>query len=105
MSQYDAAALPMYASFGVDPVATPFRVIEPLVDVNAKTPQEAYGAQESSTMDFADVDRAPVRDLNEIIWKSAKGKGSVMPAPVHRFRPLVDAGRSGYDETGNQITR
>ena len=27
----------------------------------------------------------------EIIWKSIKGKDSVMPPPVHRFRPLIDA--------------
>jgi hypothetical protein len=41
------------------------------------------------------VDRAPMYALNEIIWKSIKGKDSAMPSPVHRFRPLIDASESG----------
>src|ERR1700721_3852622 len=36
MSQYDAAAMPMYGSFGTSPVVTPFNVIAPLIDVNVR---------------------------------------------------------------------
>src|ERR1700748_2697327 len=36
MSQYDAAAMAMYASFGTTAEATPFTAIAPMVDVNAK---------------------------------------------------------------------
>ena len=94
MSQYDAAAMPMYASFGTTPEVTPFHVIKPLIDVDAKNSKDAYGAEESMKMDFSDVDRAPMHALNNIIWKSIKGKDSVMPAPVHRFRPLIDPSES-----------
>ena len=94
MSQYDAAAMPMYASFGTEPVLTPFNVIKPLIDVNAKNNKDAYGAEESRRMDFSDVDRAPMHALDNIIWKSIKGKDSVMPPPVHRFRPLIDPSES-----------
>jgi YVTN family beta-propeller protein len=90
MSQYDASAMPMYASFGDTPVVTPFNIMQPLVDVNAKNTKESYGANESAKMDFSDVDRAPMHALNEIIWKSVKGPDSTMPPPVHRFRPLID---------------
>lgn len=45
MSQYDAAAMPMYASFGITAVVTPFNVIQPLVDQNAKTTKDSYGAK------------------------------------------------------------
>jgi hypothetical protein len=90
MSQYDAAAMPMYASFGTTPVVKPFNVIQPQIDVNAKNTKDSYGAQASSRMDFSDVDRAPMHALNDILWKSIKGKDSPMPPPVHRFRPLVD---------------
>jgi len=96
MSQYDAAATPMYSSFGLDPIMTPFNVIQPLVDVDTKTPQHAYGAQESSKMDFSDLDRAPMRNLNEIIWRSVRGNDSRMPPPVHRYRPLMDATPSSF---------
>jgi len=60
------------------------------VDVNAKNATDAYGAKESARMDFSDVDRAPMLALNEIVWKSVRGADSEMPAPVHRFRPLID---------------
>ena len=36
-------------------------------------------------MDFDDVGRAPVFELNEIIWKSVRGADSAMPLPVHRY--------------------
>jgi YVTN family beta-propeller protein len=92
MSQYDAAAMPMYASFGSTARVTPFNVIQPKIDVNAKNKDGDYGSEESSKMDFSDVDRAPMHALNEVIWKSIKGADSPMPPPVHRFRPLIDAG-------------
>ena len=90
MSQYDAAAMPMYASFGTTPDIAPFNAIEPLIDVNIMNTKDSPGAKESSKMDFSDVDRAPMHALNEIIWKSVRGKDSTMPAPVHRFRPLIE---------------
>ena len=98
MSQYDAAAMPMYASFGDKPVVTPFNVVQPLIDANAKSSKDSYGAKESSKMNFRDPDRAPMRALNEIIWKSVKGPDSVMPPPVHRFRPLADVSDSDDDD-------
>lgn len=98
MSQYDASAMPMYASFGVGPISTPFNAIKPLIDVNAKNTEGSYGAKQSSKMDFGDVDHAPMYALNEIIWKSIKGRDSVMPPPVHRFRPLVDVSEADGGE-------
>ena len=91
MSQYDAAATPMYASFGVTPDVRPYSAIQPLIDINAKNVRTAYGAPESAKMDFAEEDKAPMHRLNEILWKSIKGPDSEMPAPVHRFRPLIDS--------------
>jgi hypothetical protein len=98
MSQYDAAAMPMYVSFGTAPLVTPFNVIKPLIDVNAKNTKDSYRAKASSKMDFSEPDRAPMHALNEIIWKSVKGKDATMPPPIHRFRPLVDATESGDDD-------
>jgi hypothetical protein len=91
MSQYDAAAMPLYASFDTQPQITPFKAIEPQIDVNAKNNAKSYGAEESSRMDFSDVDRAPMHALNRVLWRSIKGADAPVPAPVHRFRPLIDA--------------
>jgi hypothetical protein len=94
MSQYDAAAMPMYASFATTPTVTTFDAIAPMVDVNAKNTKYSPGAKLSSKMNFSDFDLAPMHALNEIIWKSVKGPDSVMPSPVHRFRPLIDPSES-----------
>jgi len=85
MSQFDAAATPMYASFTDKPDLKPYQCIAPKIDVNERNQQTAWGARESLEMDFSEVDRAPMLALNEIIWKSVRGPDSQMPVPVHRF--------------------
>ena len=91
MSQYDAAAMPLYAAFGTELNPTSFRLLPPDVDLNAKNTPESYGSRASAKMDFDDYDRAPMHALNEIIWKSVRGADSDMPSPVHRYRPIVEA--------------
>ena len=61
------------------------------MDLNARNTAESVGARASAKMDFDDYDRAPMHALNEIIWKSVRGADSPMPAPVHRYRALVEA--------------
>ena len=101
MSQYDAAAMPMYNAFGTAPEVTPFNVIQPMVDINAKNIKTSPGAAQSEKMNFKDFDRAPMQALNEVIWRSVKGADATMPPPVHRFRPLVDAGDKIKDADDN----
>ena len=89
MSQYDAAAIPMYASFGATTDLAPYTVIPPEIDLMAKNTNKSYGSRESKKMDFKELDEAPMNALNEILWKSIKGSDSPMPSPVHRFRALT----------------
>ena len=91
MSQYDAAAMPLYNSFGTTPDPAPFTLMAPETDLNAKNTKDSFGARASAKMDFSDYDRVPMQALNNIIWKSVRGADSPMPAPVHRYRPIVDA--------------
>lgn len=86
MSQYDAAANPMYASFADAPDLTPYTHAKPRIDVNELNVQTAWGAGVSKTMDFTGFDRTPMFALNEVIWKSVRGASCEMPAPVHRFQ-------------------
>lgn len=85
MTQFDAAATPMYAAFGDKADLTPYKQIKPLIDINQVNTVTAWGARESLEMDFSEVDRTPMFALNEIIWKSVRGADSEMPLPVHRF--------------------
>jgi YVTN family beta-propeller protein len=89
MSQYDAAAMPLYTTLGEKVDLRPYNKVSPSIDVNEKNTATAWGARESLAMDFSDVDRAPMHQLNEIIWRSVRGAASPMPAPVHRYRPLA----------------
>ncbi len=85
MSQYDAAATPLYAAFSDTSDLTPFTHVEPQIDINELNEKTAWGVKESEDMDWSDFDKTPMFALNEIIWKSIKGADSEMPLPVHRF--------------------
>ncbi len=50
---------------------------------------ESYDARDSMTMDFSELDRAPMHRLNGIIWKSVRGADSPVPAPRRRFTGLT----------------
>jgi len=82
MSQYDAAATPMYGSFQVTPVLTGYRHRPARVSLDEKNEANAYGAAASMAMNMEEADRAPDLELNEIIWRAVKGAGSSMPPPV-----------------------
>ena len=82
MSQYDAAARPMYASFRATPDATPYTSVVPRADRGAVNVAGAWGAEQSEKFDLTKEDRADDLLFNEVIWRSVKGPGSRMPAPV-----------------------
>ncbi|HPA21441.1 MAG TPA: beta-propeller fold lactonase family protein [Verrucomicrobiae bacterium] len=81
MSQFDAAAMPMFASFQAKSDITPYTarpVTVNLEELNAKT---AWGGKASQQMDFTKEDAADDILLNEMVWKSVRGAASPMPAP------------------------
>jgi YVTN family beta-propeller protein len=82
MSQYDAAATPMYNCFTDKADLTPFKHLAARVDLSEKNPPNAPGAERSMQMDFSKEDAAPDVEFNEIIWKAVRGADSQMPAPV-----------------------
>jgi YVTN family beta-propeller protein len=96
MSQYDAAATPMYNAFASRPDLTPYTLRPARVDLMEKNGQHAYGARESLEMDFSGPDRLTARQvdqLNRILWHSIKGSRVPYPSPVRRAL-LAPSGRS-----------
>ena len=85
MSQYDAAATPMYAAMGTKADLTPFTHEKARIDLDAKNTALAWGAKESMAMNLDIYDAAPMLGLNEIIWKSVRGAKSEMPLPIARI--------------------
>jgi YVTN family beta-propeller protein len=83
MSQHDASATPMANAFTGTPDVTPFThrpVQVPLYETNPDgAPMQALMEE----WDFSREDAAPDITFGEAIWKSVKGAGSRMPAPVN----------------------
>jgi hypothetical protein len=84
MTQFDAAANPMFNSFNDRPSLAPYDVIKPpdsiLTQVNsASAPLAGVIAKQS----FSEEDQANMQLLNEAVWQSVKGAGSPMPPAQH----------------------
>jgi YVTN family beta-propeller protein len=83
MSQFDAAATPMFAAFQGKPDPTGYTALPARIDLEQKNAQNTWGEKVSRTMDFTKEDAADDLLLNEVIWRSVRGENSSMPAPVH----------------------
>jgi hypothetical protein len=84
LSQYDAAARPMFASFTDKPDLTPIQHELARIDLGATNARTAYGAARSAKMDFSDYDLVDDFELNEILWRAIKGKDAPLPPTVRR---------------------
>ena len=82
MSQFDAAARPMYASFGPKADLRPYKCRSAGVDLEATNAAVAWGAEQSDRFDFSTQDAADDLAFNDIIWRSVRGADSPMPPPV-----------------------
>jgi DNA-binding beta-propeller fold protein YncE len=92
MSQFDAAARPMYNSFTDKPDFAPYVHVPANVKLDEKNLLGAWGAEMSEKFNLAQEDRAPDGPFNEVIWRSVRGANSPMPAPVRAafFVPKLD---------------
>jgi YVTN family beta-propeller protein len=82
LTQYDAAARPMFESFTDKADLTPYKGELAKIDLDAKNTKAAYGAERSSKLDFSDYDLADDFELNEILWRSIKGADAPLPPVV-----------------------
>jgi len=97
MSQYDAAAMPMYECFTNKPNFSPYRDKAAQVSLETRNIAVNESSKRSQLFNFAKEDAAPDRDLNEVIWKSVKGEGSVMPAPKHSAFVILEKKKTDDD--------
>ncbi|MCX6953231.1 MAG: beta-propeller fold lactonase family protein [Verrucomicrobia bacterium] len=82
MSQFDAAAMPMWASFADAADLRPFTARAAQVNLEDRNTKLSWGAKESQKMDFTEPDKVDDIALNEVVWRSVRGAKSPMPAPV-----------------------
>jgi DNA-binding beta-propeller fold protein YncE len=80
MSQFDAAARPMFNAFAATPDTAPYQTRPPKADMDARNTRLAWGS--SIPMNFTREDAVDDLLLSEVVWRSVRGADSVMPAPV-----------------------
>ncbi len=91
MSQYDAAATPMYNAFQPASNLTSYKALPARIRLDERNGQNAWGAAASMAMNFDEADMTPEYELNEILWKSVRGENSPMPPPVRAgFIRVID---------------
>jgi YVTN family beta-propeller protein len=81
MSQYDAAAMPLYDCFTSTPDVTPYQLKPAQVDLEKRNVAVNQSSKRSDLFNLADEDKVPDLELNDVIWKYVKGENAVMPAP------------------------
>jgi len=98
MSQYDAAARPMYECFSNTPDMTPYLAKPAQVDLDQRNIADNESSRKSEHFDLAKEDKVPDLELNEVIWKYVKGENSVMPAPKRSAFVILEQKKKDDDD-------
>jgi YVTN family beta-propeller protein len=94
LSQFDAAARPMFNSFTDREDLTAYTHEPAQIDLEEKNTELSYGAERSNKMDFSEYDRIDDFELNEILWHATMGKDAPAPPSVRQaiaFRSMPAA--------------
>jgi YVTN family beta-propeller protein len=83
MSQYDAAAMPLYRCFTATPDFTGYSVIPATTDITEKNLAANELSRRSAQFDFTKEDKVPDQQFNDVLWKGIKGINAITPAPKH----------------------
>jgi len=81
MSQYDAAAMPLFNCFTSKINLTSYNVKPAQVNLEQRNIAVNQSSKRSALFNLADEDKVPDLILNDVIWKYVKGENAVMPAP------------------------
>lgn len=97
MSQYDAAAEPMWRCFTSTADAAQFVSLPSNINLNDKNMVLNQWQQKSETFDFTNEDRAPDLEFSELLWYAIKGDHIPFPGPKRSaFVKLKD--KKGEDD-------
>jgi YVTN family beta-propeller protein len=83
MSQYDAAAVPVWRSLNNTPDHPVFNSRPSNIDLDLKNLAENKWQKMSEQFDFSKEDMINDADFNEVLWKAVKGFDSLCPPAVH----------------------
>jgi len=82
MSQYDAAAEPLWRCFDSTATHSPFNSIAPMTDLFEKNTAINKWQKQSENFNFSKEDLVNDQLLNEVIWVACRGTSLPCPVPV-----------------------
>jgi YVTN family beta-propeller protein len=80
MTQYDAAATPLWRCFTTNPNFTPYNYLPANINLNDRNPKKGKLAMLSEKFNWSKEDAVPDLSFNELLWQGLKGTPA--PAPV-----------------------
>ncbi len=80
MTQYDAAATPMWRSFTSNADVSPFTHLPSNINLNDKNGVVTTASKKSDSFDFSKEDKVPDLVFNEVLWQAIKGTSAPAPA-------------------------
>jgi len=81
MSQYDAAAEPMWRCFNTQPDLNTFQSVAPQTDMNQKNTAMNEWQRRSEQFNLTKEDAVPDMEFNLVLWHGIKGSDISFPAP------------------------
>jgi hypothetical protein len=82
MTQYDAAANPMWQCFSKTTDTTAFSSLPSNVNLTEVNPGGTKLAAMARGLNFSEVDRVPDELMNTMVWKAVRGENARVPVPV-----------------------
>lgn len=95
MSQYDAAATPMWRSFSNTPNLTPFQARPINIDLNSMNVATNEWQKRSEKFNFAKEDAVPDLEFNAVLWHGIKGD---VPYPAPKRAAFVKLSKKDRDD-------
>jgi hypothetical protein len=81
MTQFDAAATPMWRCFSATPDLCPFMAVPALVDMTETNVAMNEWQQRSEQFDLTKEDAVPDLEFNKVLWHGLKGSNVPFPGP------------------------
>ncbi len=98
MSQYDAAAVPLFSCFSAKPDFSLYQAKAAQVDLQKRNVAWNKSAERSATFNLAKEDAVPDLELNDVVWKAVKGENAVMPAPRRSAFVILEKKKKDDDD-------
>lgn len=93
MSQYDAAATPMWRSFTSTPNTTPYTALMPTMNLKEKNTAMNEWQRRSELFNLTKEDAVPDLEFNKVLWHGLKGDHIPFPGPKRAafYKPIEKA--------------